>query len=75
MEATNDGLWDWSIKTDDGYFSPGYYRMLGYEVGDFAVEGRAWKELIHPDDIENALRANMDCIEGRCEQFEVEFRM
>jgi len=49
--------------------------MLGYEVGDFPVKGASWKVLIHPDDLENALRVNMDCIEGRCEYFEVEYRM
>lgn len=30
MDASNDGIWDWDLKTDIGYFSPGYYRMLGY---------------------------------------------
>jgi two-component system, cell cycle sensor histidine kinase and response regulator CckA len=75
MEATNDGLWDWDIKTDGGYFSPTYYLMLGYEVGAFACEGKVWKDLIHPDDREHALLANMDCIEGRRECFEVEYRM
>ncbi|MEN6622817.1 MAG: PAS domain S-box protein, partial [Smithella sp.] len=75
MEATNDGVWDWDIKTDKGYFSPGYYRMLGYELGAFPAEGKVWKDLIHPDDIEHVLRVNMDCIEGRSENFEVEYRM
>ncbi|MGA3209642.1 MAG: PAS domain S-box protein, partial [Syntrophales bacterium] len=75
MEATNDGLWDWNIKTDGGYFSPKYYHMLGYEVGDFPVKGNSWQELIHPDDRENAMRMNMECIEGLREHFEVEFRM
>ena len=75
MDATVDGLWDWNIKADEWYFSPGYYRLLGYEVGAFPGTGNAWKELIHPDDRKNALRANMDCIEGRCEHFKVEFRM
>ncbi len=75
MEATNDGLWDWNIKTDGGYFSPTYYLMLGYEVGAFPCEGNAWKDLIHPDDREHALLANMDCIEGRREFFEIEYRM
>jgi PAS domain-containing protein len=47
MDATNDGLWDWNIKTGGGYFSPGYYCMLGYEVGDFPMHGNAWNNLIH----------------------------
>jgi PAS domain S-box-containing protein len=75
MEATHDGLWDWHIKTDEGYFSPGYYSMLGYEVGAFSEKGNAWQNLIHPDDHQHALRVNMDCIEGRCDLFEVEYRM
>lgn len=75
MEATNDGLWDWNIKTDDAYFSPAYYRMLGYEPGDFPVKGRSWEELIHPDDRETALRAITDCVECKCEHFAVKFRM
>lgn len=75
MDATNDGLWDWNIETDRGYFSPGYYRMLGYAIGDFPAKGSVWKHMIHPDDRERALRANMDCVEGLREQFEVEYRM
>ncbi|MEN6624246.1 MAG: PAS domain S-box protein, partial [Smithella sp.] len=75
MEATNDGLWDWNIKTDTGYFSPGYYRMLGYEADAFPAKGSTWEELIHPNDLEHAIQANMACIEGRIEHFEVEYRM
>jgi PAS domain S-box-containing protein len=75
MEATKDGLWDWNIRSDETYFSPGYYRMLGYEADAFPGKGNAWKDLVHPDDREHALRANMDCIEGRRDLFEVEYRM
>ena len=75
MDATNDGLWDWNIKAGEGYFSPGYYRMLGYPVGTFPMEYDAWKNLVHPEDLQRALQVNRNCIEGLCEQFEVEYRM
>ncbi len=75
MDATNDGLWDWVIKTKGGYFSPGYYRMLGYEIDEFPVDSNYWEGLIHPDDREYTLQKNLDCIEGRSEHFEVEYRM
>ncbi len=75
MDATSDGLWDWNVKTDVGYFSPGYYRMLGYEPGGFPMSGDAWTERIHPDDRERTLAANRNCIENRTADFEVEFRM
>jgi PAS domain S-box-containing protein len=75
MEATNDGLWDWNIATDEGYFSPAYYLMLGYDPGTFSAEGKAWKDLIHPEDRAHTIRANEECIEGVRESFEVEYRM
>ncbi len=75
MEASNDGLWDWDIPSDKTYFSPAYFRMLGYEPGELDMTGQTWADLIHPDDLEAAISANRDCIENRCASFAVEFRM
>ena len=50
MEATNDGLWDWNVETGEFYYSPAYYRMLGYEPGDFSTNIQFWLDHIHPDD-------------------------
>jgi PAS domain S-box-containing protein len=75
MEATRDGLWDWDITSDTGYFSPGYYRMLGYEPDEFATTSHSWVDLLHPEDREHALSVNNACIEKRIDSFEVEFRM
>jgi diguanylate cyclase (GGDEF)-like protein/PAS domain S-box-containing protein len=75
MEATRDGLWDWNVETGETYYSPGYFMMLGYEPGEFAGRLDTWIDLLDPDDREQTLRANMDCIDNRCSSFEVEFRM
>src|SRR5689334_12797520 len=75
MEATNDGLWDWNVQTDEAYFSPACYRILGYSSDAFPRTGTGWKGLIHPDDFDRATQANMKCVEGAREQFEVEYRM
>ena len=75
MEATRDGLWDWDIASNKGYFSPGYYRMLGYQPSDFAMTSRSWIDLVHPEDRERTLKVNNDCIENTTEFFDVEFRM
>lgn len=75
MEATRDGLWDWDIRTGETYFSPGYFKMLGYEPGEFPDHYETWLDLVHPEDREKALQDNMDCIENHCESFETEFRM
>ncbi len=75
MEATSDGLWDWDAKTDEVYYSPAYYRILGYEPGGFPGTLDAWKERVHPEDLARTVQVNMDCVEGRTENFSVEYRM
>ncbi len=75
MEAARDGLWEWNITTGDTYFSPAFFRMLGYELEKTAGAIQDWIDLVHPDDREHALLANRECIENRRESFQVEFRM
>ncbi|MBA3011125.1 MAG: PAS domain S-box protein [Proteobacteria bacterium] len=75
MSASRDGLWDWDITTDKGYYSPAYGEMLGYPSIEVPQDIDFWKELIHPNDREIALKANMGCIENECDDFNIEFRM
>ncbi len=75
MEAANDGIWDRDIQTDKMYYSPGYYRMLGYESLPLEMGLQSWSDLIHVDDRKKVSQAHDDCIEGRCDSFEAEFRM
>jgi PAS domain S-box-containing protein len=75
MEATKARLWDWDLLTDDVYYSPGYLAILGYASGEVPADVHTWADRIHPEDKNAAFKANMDCIENRCDDFEVEFRM
>ncbi|MGD9938706.1 MAG: sensor histidine kinase [Clostridia bacterium] len=75
MEATDDGIWDQNVQTGTVYYSPAYFRMLGYEPVAAGASSVVWQDLIHPDDRDRVLSANLDCVEGRCEQFNHEYRM
>jgi PAS domain S-box-containing protein len=75
MDASRDGLWDWQIPSDRIFTSPAYGAMIGYGPGELPAKVGPIAELIHPEDRENVLRANFDCIENRRETFSVEFRM
>lgn len=75
MEATSDGVWDWDLVTDNVYYSPAYFRMLGYEPEQFQGKANTWLDLIHPEDRERALSANKACIRNESQSFSVEFRM
>jgi PAS domain S-box-containing protein len=75
MDATADGLWDWNVADGSTYFSPAYFRILGYEPGEFPMSAEKWASLIHADDRDRVVAANLDCIENRCQRFAVEYRM
>jgi len=56
MDAAQDGIWDWGLETDRVTFSPGYFRMLGYEIPEFEVRDLGIAvELLHPDDREKTM--------------------
>jgi PAS domain S-box-containing protein len=75
MDATNDGVWDWSPQTGEVYYGPACYRMLGYEVGAFPGTLEAWQKLLHPDDAARTMEANMACVAGLTESFATEYRL
>jgi two-component system, NarL family, sensor histidine kinase UhpB len=75
MEATQDGLWDWNVPTNEIYRSPGYAKMLGYDPDTFFSTLGSWLDQIHPEDREAVIAANQACVAGRQEGFEIEFRM
>jgi diguanylate cyclase (GGDEF)-like protein/PAS domain S-box-containing protein len=56
LEATNDGLWDWDLTTNQAYFSPRWKEMLGYQEHEIPNQYENWEELIHPDDLAAVLR-------------------
>ena len=75
IEASSEGLWDWDVLTGCAHFSPGYFRMLGYEPGEFTPSAQSWVDLIHPDDRQCALDVAQECIENRIQHIDVKFRM
>ncbi len=75
LEATNDGLWDWILPTDEVYFSPRWQTMLGYEVGELEASYHTWESRIHPEDREKTVQALLDHMEGRSSDYVTEQRL
>ena len=75
MDATNDGVYDVDMLNGNRYFSPSYYRMLGYEPGEFEATEEAWTNRIHPEDREYILQLNKDYLNNLIPKLEDEYRM
>jgi|GEM_PF-1677832 len=75
MEATADGVWDWDLKTDNVFRSPGFFSMLGYQEEEFRGHFGEWQNLVHPEDLEAVRCALDEYLAGTRKNYEVEFRM
>jgi diguanylate cyclase (GGDEF)-like protein len=71
LQATDAGVWDWNIQTGDMYASPDHWQLLDYRRDDPASVGRA----IHPEDRERVLAVLADHLEGRSDEYRIEYRV
>jgi len=71
---TNDGIWDWDLKTDTVDYDPLYYTMAGYEINEFPHLLEEFRKRVHPDDVEKVFRNAEDHLSGKIDRFSVEFR-
>lgn len=49
-QGTNDGLWDWDIRSGKTYFSPRWKEMIGYGPDEFGNSKEAWFAAVHEED-------------------------
>ncbi len=75
LEATQDGVWDWDLKTNRVFWSPRCYTMLGYQPDSFEVTYEKWQELLHPADREKTLNGVRKTMEDPDSQLDLLFRL
>jgi diguanylate cyclase (GGDEF)-like protein/PAS domain S-box-containing protein len=75
VQAANEGLWDWNLKTNEIYFSPHWKAILGCEEQEIQPSIDEWFSRVHPEDM---ARLKMDIaihLEGATTSFKSEYRM
>ena len=78
LDATNDGIWDWDIISNQCYINGAYLKMLGYESDEFPNDAKSiWLDFLHPDERESVLASVQRLLENNQgdQSDEVEFRM
>ena len=75
VEGTNDGLWDWDLKTDYTYHSDRFATMLGYEPDELPYTIHAWEDQLHPDDYDEAHKKVEEYLSGKITVYKSTFRM
>ncbi|RMH77797.1 MAG: PAS domain S-box protein [Cyanobacteria bacterium J007] len=75
LEANNDGIWDWNIKTGEVFFSARWKEQLGYADAEIANQLQEWHDRIHPDDRESVLAAIADHFQRDSEFYVAQYRL
>jgi PAS domain S-box-containing protein len=74
LQAVNDGVWDWNLKTGYVYFDKRYYTIAGYLPNEFPHNLKEWEKRVHPDDLEYCINEIESRLYKDSEGFDVEFR-
>lgn len=75
LRGTNDGLWDWNVKTNEVFFSQQWKAMLGFEEHEIANYVDEWARRVHPDDLGWVTQALQDHLAQKTSFYFTEHRM
>lgn len=75
MNATQDGLFDLNLRTNELYVSPGWKRMLGYEDHELENSLAVWESLTNSEDVKKTWQLVDDLISGKSDRYDIEFKM
>ncbi len=74
VRGTNDGIWDWDIRTGKVFFSPPWKSMIGYADDEIENDFGTFEKLLHPDDHDRVMATLNDYLASRIPRYAVEFR-
>jgi two-component system sensor histidine kinase UhpB len=74
VRASNEGIWDWNVGTNEVYHSPRVRELLGYSPAEFPDFLESFDVILHPEDRERTWKAVGEHLERRV-PFDAQFRL
>jgi PAS domain S-box-containing protein len=75
LTASNQGLYDMNLKTEEIVVNPEYALMLGYDPATFHETKSRWVESLHPDDRESMVAVYTGFMTGEAPNYRAEYRL
>ncbi|WP_051676904.1 PAS domain-containing protein [Maridesulfovibrio frigidus] len=75
MDATDDGIYDWDLNSNEVYFSPAWKSMLGYTYNELPNDLSVWERLTSPEDFKLAWDLIEKLLNKEQDKFKIEFKM
>jgi PAS domain S-box-containing protein len=75
LEGAGAGVWDWNVQTGSVFFTERWKGMLGYEPDELGDTFDQWKALLHPGDLDRAMRTIDNYFTGKTQEYVLEHRL
>ncbi len=75
VEGSNDGIFDWDLRTQELYLSPRWKEQLGYADNELPNVFSTFEQLLCPEDKPEVLKYVTRYLKGEVPHYAVEFRM
>lgn len=74
IAASEQGIWDWHVDTNEVYYSEQWKKQIGYEDHELKNDFNTWVEHLHPDERESCQDAVFSYLKQPVEHFVLDFR-
>lgn len=74
-DAANMGFWEYDIVNDRQHWDDRALRLHGLTRAEFSADGEAWRRLVHPEDLPQAIAGAQAAWSGTSDDFMNEFRI
>jgi len=74
IDASEQGIWDWNIETNEVFFSEQWKRQIGYQDHEIKNDFGSWIEHLHPDEKETCQNIVQAYLNNPVGHFFLEFR-
>ncbi|MDD3180703.1 MAG: response regulator [Opitutaceae bacterium] len=75
LDSTLVGVFEWDVPTGKCFYSPTFWRSIGYDPAQIAETYDAWIQLIHPEDLAFYHEAVEAHLRGATPLLELEYRV
>jgi PAS domain S-box-containing protein len=75
MRGSNDGLWDWNLRTGQIDVSPRFKELSGIDSEGMQIEPDQWIAKLHPDDRERNQQEVRAHLRGETDYLSAEYRV
>jgi len=72
--ASEAGLWDWNIKTNELILNEKWFAMRSFDNSQAKYSIDSWKELLHPQDLDSTISALNNHLKNKTPFYQAEYR-